>query len=63
MRRSSSPNAGAGKLSVSAGVSSLTQATTGEQLIEHADSALYEAKRAGRNRTVLFTPAHTRSLT
>jgi len=39
-----------GNVTVSAGVAALEPAETLERLIERADRALYEAKRAGRNR-------------
>ena len=45
-------------VSVSCGISSLriTQATSSEELIAHADSALYKAKQQGRDRAVLAEP-------
>jgi diguanylate cyclase (GGDEF)-like protein len=43
-----------GQLTVSAGVSSLTESDTSELLIARADTALYDAKRGGRNRTATF---------
>ena len=44
-------------ITVSLGVSCLESKTeTGEMLIKRADTALYEAKRAGRN-TVMFQAA------
>lgn len=45
-----SPNGGL--LSVSVGVAARLPGSTGEALLRQADAALYEAKRAGRNRVV-----------
>ncbi len=50
----SAPFVDVGPLTVSAGVSTLTAGGTSERLIAEADAAMYEAKRGGRNRTVLF---------
>jgi diguanylate cyclase (GGDEF)-like protein len=44
---------------VSAGVAACVAPMTIEGLLERADSALYEAKRSGRDRTVAFRPAGT----
>ncbi len=44
-----------GRVTISAGVATFPQdGTTGEELIWSADHALYEAKRAGRNRVVQY---------
>jgi len=42
------------KVTVSIGVTSLSESDTPETLIKRADDALYRAKHEGRNRTVLF---------
>jgi len=45
-----------GELTVSMGIAALSAGTRDwEQLISHADNAMYEAKRAGKNRFVLST--------
>lgn len=41
------------KITVSLGVAELDRLDTLQELIEHADSALYKAKESGRNQTVL----------
>ena len=38
---------------MSAGVAAFRKGDTVEQLLHRADQALYEAKKAGRNRTLL----------
>jgi diguanylate cyclase (GGDEF)-like protein len=48
----------AGKISVSIGVATFNEdGTDAEALVRSADTALYAAKRAGRNRVVLYTEA------
>jgi diguanylate cyclase (GGDEF)-like protein len=48
----------AGKISVSLGVATFAEdGTDAEALVRSADTALYAAKRAGRNRVVLYTEA------
>jgi diguanylate cyclase (GGDEF)-like protein len=46
-------------VTMSVGIASLlsSRATTPEQLLVHADAALYQAKEAGRNRSVVFAAA------
>jgi diguanylate cyclase (GGDEF)-like protein len=46
-------------LTISAGVADLGQSPTANQsdLIRFADSALYQAKSAGRNKTIVYAPA------
>ena len=48
--------AGAGHVTISIGVCSLANAADLDQLYRRADLALYAAKRAGRNRCVVWTP-------
>ena len=48
--------AGAGRVTISIGVCSLANATDLDQLYRRADLALYAAKRAGRDRCVVWTP-------
>lgn len=50
---------GNAKITVSAGVAAIPQnsVTRAQKLVEAANKALYEAKRAGRNRAVLAKPA------
>jgi diguanylate cyclase (GGDEF)-like protein/PAS domain S-box-containing protein len=57
------PNTAAarGYVTVSAGVATRTRATLGEAaLVGEADVALYEAKRLGRNRTILYASLELR---
>ena len=46
----------AGKLSLSLGITELRQGMSGEELLDEADSALYEAKRNGKDRLVVVDP-------
>ncbi len=46
-------NSGTSKITFSAGVAQFAQGMTPEAFIHHADEALYEAKRLGRNRVVI----------
>jgi diguanylate cyclase (GGDEF)-like protein/PAS domain S-box-containing protein len=52
----------AGSLTVSIGVALRGDLRESATLYEHADQALYQAKREGRNRTVIWSPAHLGSL-
>lgn len=48
----------AGKVTVSAGVASMNNCDSGlDEMLRNADRALYEAKGAGRNVVVLYSPA------
>lgn len=50
-------------LSVSLGVASYPRhGQTGDELLRHADQAMYLAKRLGRDRTIIFSSEITRSL-
>lgn len=50
-------------ITISAGVSTLTEDVKDmDVLLKHADTALYEAKRAGRNRVEVFQPSHSKRL-
>ena len=40
------------KVTISLGVSELTEADSAEMMIKRADEALYQAKRTGRNKVV-----------
>ena len=46
------------RLSLSIGVVQHTPQDTWDETLKHADTALYRAKAAGRNSTILYTPAH-----
>jgi len=52
----------AGPLTVSVGVSLRGDLRESAEIYAHADQALYQAKREGRNRTVVWTPSHPGSL-
>jgi diguanylate cyclase (GGDEF)-like protein len=47
-------------LTISIGIASRTREGTIEELIQHADKALYQAKQTGRNRSVIYQPEKTR---
>jgi diguanylate cyclase (GGDEF)-like protein/PAS domain S-box-containing protein len=51
-----------GPLTISIGVALRGDLREASTLYEHADQALYQAKREGRNRTVIWTPSHADSL-
>jgi diguanylate cyclase (GGDEF)-like protein/PAS domain S-box-containing protein len=51
-RVAAAPIPGVGTITVSAGVAALCDGESGQDLLRDADRALYEAKAAGRNRTV-----------
>jgi GGDEF domain-containing protein len=53
-RFESAPGRRDAHVTVSVGVAGLTGADTPDDLLSHADSALYEAKRAGKDRVVLY---------
>ena len=44
----------AGKLSLSLGITQLREGMTGEELLDEADSALYDAKRQGKDCLVVI---------
>jgi len=52
----------AGPLTISIGVALRGDLREASTIYEHADQALYQAKREGRNRTVIWTPSHAGSL-
>jgi diguanylate cyclase (GGDEF)-like protein len=49
----------AGRLTISVGVALRGDLREASAMYEHADQALYQAKREGRNRTVIWTPSHS----
>jgi diguanylate cyclase (GGDEF)-like protein len=51
----STPFGDVGKVTISAGIRSNTQARTVEELLRFADQALYSAKEGGRNTSVIYT--------
>jgi len=51
----STPFGNVGKVTISAGICSNTQAQTVEELLRFADQALYSAKQGGRNTSVIYT--------
>ena len=51
------PAQGLPRVTLSAGVTSVLMPGSAEELLAVADSALYEAKRSGRDRTVVHGPA------
>jgi len=51
------PIAGVGRVTVSLGVCDLTHASDGQELLAHADTALYWAKHQGRDRACDYSPS------
>jgi diguanylate cyclase (GGDEF)-like protein len=47
-------------LTISIGIATRTRETKLEELIQHADKALYQAKQAGRNRSIIYQPEKVR---
>ncbi|MCX8065738.1 MAG: diguanylate cyclase, partial [Candidatus Hydrogenedentes bacterium] len=56
--RSTFQKKGFDKLSISIGVITYTEKLSSKSFIQFADSCMYDAKRAGGNRIVVYKPEH-----